>query len=87
MAKIIAWLILIFVVLLALRMINLRNARAQRKSGNMSSSGNAAPGAGAKPGAEPMVRCVRCGVYLPRAEARKASGGYVCAADGCAEQP
>jgi hypothetical protein len=76
MAKIIAWLIVIFVVLLALRMINLRNARARQKS--------EAAGVGKRTGTEPMVRCVRCGVYLPRAEAQSVSGGYVCAAGQCA---
>jgi len=73
--KIIAWLILIFLVLLALRMINVRNARARR---------NAARDAAPKPAAEPMVRCVRCGVYLPRAEASTVNGGYVCAGKVCA---
>lgn len=76
MAKIIAWLIVIFVVLLALRMINLRNARARQKS--------EATGAGRRTGTEPMVRCVRCGVYLPRVEAQSVSGGYVCATGQCA---
>jgi hypothetical protein len=75
MMKIIAWLILIFLVLLALRMINVRNARARR---------NAAHDAAPKPAAEPMVRCVRCGVYLPRAEASTVSGGYACAGKVCA---
>ena len=74
MTKIIAWLILIFLVLFALRMINVRNARARR---------NAARDPAAKPAAEPMVRCVRCGVYLPRTEAREISGGYACAVGGC----
>jgi hypothetical protein len=78
MAKIIAWLVLIFLVLFALRMINLRSARARRRA---SDAARAASGAGA----EPMVRCLRCGVYLPRAEAREISGGYACAAAGCAE--
>jgi len=73
--KIVAWLILIFVVLLALRMINVRNARARR---------NATRDAAAKPAAEPMVRCVRCGVYLPRTEARETGGGYACAVGACA---
>jgi len=73
--KIIAWLILILLVLLALRMINVRNARARR---------NAARDAAPKPAAEPMVRCVRCGVYLPRAEASTVSGGYACADKVCA---
>ena len=74
MTKIIAWLILIFLVLFALRLINVRNARIRR---------NAARDAAAKPAAEPMVRCVRCGIYLPRTEAREISGGYACASGGC----
>lgn len=77
MAKIIAWLILIFVVLFALRMISMRNARARRRA--------AEPGAKASPGA-PMVRCVRCGVFLPRAEAVVVSDGHACADAQCAKR-
>lgn len=75
MAKIIAWLILIFVVLLALRMINLRNARKQARAASASQPGRLA---------EPMVRCVRCGVFLPRSEARAVNGDYACASGSCA---
>jgi Flp pilus assembly protein TadB len=75
MGKIIAWLILIFLVLLALRLIGVRNARARRQ---------AAQGTAAKSAAEPMVRCVRCGVFLPRAEAKQSGGSYVCATGVCA---
>jgi hypothetical protein len=75
MAKLIAWLILIFVVLLALRVIALRKSRARQQ---------AAGGTTAQAAAVPMVRCARCGVFLPRAEAQEAGGGYVCAAGGCA---
>jgi len=75
MAKIIAWLILIFLVLLALRLIGARNARARR---------NAAKETVSKSVAEPMVRCARCGVFLPRAEARTSDGGYVCTTGACA---
>ena len=73
MAKIIAWLIVIFLVLLALRMINMRNARRRR---------NEAPSA-AETDSQPMVRCVRCGVFLPRAEARRSAGGYACPDGQC----
>jgi hypothetical protein len=75
MAKIIAWLVFIFVVLFALRMIGLRNARIRRRA-----EGNTAAG----PAAEPMVRCVRCGVFLPRKEARAVGEGYACAGGACA---
>ena len=75
MGKIIAWLILIFVVLFALRMIVLRNARIRRRA-----EGNAPAG----PVAESMVRCVRCGVFLPRKEAHAVGDGYACASGNCA---
>jgi hypothetical protein len=70
MSKIISWLVLIFVVLLALRVIAMRKASARRKSARATSS---------QLSGEPMVRCSRCGVYLPRAEAKQMSDSYVCA--------
>jgi hypothetical protein len=77
MAKIIAWLVVIFIVLLALRMINMRNARKARGGGS-----SAAPSSNA----QPMVRCVRCDVYLPRVEATPVEGGYACADGQCAKR-
>jgi ribosomal protein S26 len=74
MAKIIAWLVVIFIVLLALRMINMRKARGR------------GAGKSARAAAEPMVRCVRCTVYLPRAEAIPVEGGYACAEGQCAKR-
>ena len=72
MSKIIAWLILIFIVLFALRMIGLRNARKRRAETPHNDKSGA-----------PMVRCIRCGVFLPRADAAKVSGGYACADGQC----
>lgn len=77
MAKIIAWLVVIFIVLLALRMVNARKAR-----GRDAGAGRSAPATDA----QPMVRCVRCAVYLPRAEARPVEGGYACAEGQCAKR-
>lgn len=73
MAKIIAWLVLIFVVLLALRMINVRKARSRARGG-------ATPAAA---DVQPMVRCVRCGTFLPRSDASTVAGGYACADREC----
>jgi ribosomal protein S26 len=75
MAKIIAWLVVIFIVLLALRMINMRKARGRGASAGKSAAKS-----------EPMVRCVRCTVYLPRAEAIPVEGGYACAEGQCAKR-
>lgn len=76
MGKVIAWLILIFVVLLALRLVNQRKAR--RRSGAATGSAGTA--------VEPMVRCVRCGVFLPREEATKRDAGYACPDGQCVKR-
>jgi uncharacterized protein len=70
MARIVAWLVLIFMVLFALRVIAARSARGRRKSSPQEV-------------AEAMVRCARCGVFLPRSEAKETRSGFVCAAAGC----
>lgn len=74
MAKILAWLILIFVVLLALRLVNRGKARRDA----------ARPAGGT--GVEPMVRCVRCGVFLPRADATSHAGGFACPDGQCVKR-
>lgn len=73
MGKIVAWLVLIFVVLLALRIINSRKARSRRNAARSASATDVAP----------MVRCVRCGVFLPREEAAKIPGGHACPEGQC----
>lgn len=78
MAKIIAWLIVIFVVLLALRLVNFRNARRRAREQAKKAGEPAAKGG------ESMVRCVRCGIYLPQNEARSVRGGYACVGGECA---
>ncbi|HTS21231.1 MAG TPA: PP0621 family protein [Casimicrobiaceae bacterium] len=81
MGKIIAWLIVVFIVMLALRIANLRNARARAKR-SAEAAGTA--GTGPRTVSEPMVRCVRCGVFLPRGEAKTVKGGYACTVGECA---
>jgi len=69
------------VVLLALRMINARKARS-RTSGAAGATGAAAT----EIPAQPMVRCARCGVFLPRSEASTVAGGYACTDSECAKR-
>ncbi|HEY7945943.1 MAG: PP0621 family protein [Burkholderiales bacterium] len=76
MAKIIAWLVVIFIVLLALRVINMRNARTRRGATNGAAGTDV----------EPMVRCVRCGVFLPRDDAAKVTAGYACPDGQCVKR-
>ncbi len=73
MGKFIFWIIVVFVVLLCLRLFNLRQQKKQARGG-----------AAAAPKPETMVRCARCGVYLPRSEAQLIDGTLRCREIGCA---
>ena len=78
MGKIIFWIVVFFVVLLALRLLNVAAAK-KRAAGER-------PGDDAKRAelpAEPTVRCIDCGTYLPKSEAKPAPGGYRCGDSGC----
>jgi len=77
MGKIIFWLVVFFAVLLVLRLVNVAKTRARRA--DPPSSANPPP-----PPA-PMVRCVECGVFLPRADARPVPEGFHCGQVNCAQ--
>lgn len=76
MSKLIFWLVVVFGILFVLRLVNL--ARAKKR----------AEGARSEPAATPripesMVRCARCGVYLPKSETRFGPGGLTCGDPAC----
>jgi hypothetical protein len=75
MGKIIFWLVVFFAVLLVLRLVNVAKAKARR-----------AKGAGKVETPAAMVRCVECGVYLPKADARPVPQGFHCGQVNCSQQ-
>ena len=75
MGKFIFWIIVIFAVLLCLRLYNV----SQQKRAKKAATPDPVP---AKP-AEAMVRCGRCGIYLPRSEAQLVEGTVRCRDTGC----
>ena len=78
MAKILIWIVVIIAVLLGLRLLNV--AKAKR--------GTAPNGRKSPPEpAEAMVRCTRCGVYLPRSDATPGPTGLTCGNPGCLQRP
>ena len=79
MVKILLWVFIVAAALLGLRLLNI--AKAKREAGG---SRRESPG---KPEAEAMVRCVRCGVYLPRADALPSAAGMTCGDPGCVPAP
>ena len=74
MGKVIFWLVIAFAVLFAVRLGNAAKAKrrgdAVRRNRDLD--------------AQTMVRCGGCGVYLPRAAALPAPGGFRCGAPKCA---
>ena len=72
MGKVIFWLVLVFGVLFALRLLNTSKARGERKG---------APGPG--PADMAMIKCAECGVFLPRTDATTAPDGYRCGDPAC----
>lgn len=75
MGKVIFWIVVVFVVLFALRLYNAAQAKKRREN-------DAAQGV-----AGPMVRCEKCGVFLPRVDAVKAGTGFRCREPSCQLPP
>ena len=71
MGKIIFWLVVVFAVLFVLRLVNSAKAKHRRRA--------AAP----PPEVENMVRCVSCGTFVPRAEAKSGPLGLTCGERKC----
>ena len=76
MGKVIFWLVLVFGVLFALRLLNASKLRAGRKD-------SPSPGAARGPADMTMIKCTECGVFLPRTDATTAPDGYRCGDPGC----
>ena len=74
MGKVIFWIVIIFAVLLVLRMYNMRQQKKKAKGDAQATAGKA----------QSMVRCARCGVYLPRSEALLVDGTLRCHDKDCA---
>jgi uncharacterized protein len=80
MGKILFWIAVIFAVLFVLRLYNAHKAKQRAEAAR-----NAERKKAVLEG-DPMVRCARCGVFLPKAEATAVSTGYVCADPACARR-
>jgi hypothetical protein len=79
MTKILLWVGVIIVVLLGLRLLNFAKAARRSDAG--------ARGSGAQPPAETMIRCTRCGVYLPQKDATPGPSGLTCGDPACLQRP
>ncbi|MDR2173834.1 MAG: hypothetical protein LBE32_06510 [Burkholderiales bacterium] len=77
MGKLLFWVLVFIVAIIVWRLWNIRKWHMNRR-------GESPPPSKKKPAQnEPMVRCVRCGVFLPREEARLTHNGYRCNDEAC----
>jgi hypothetical protein len=74
MGKIVFWIVVFFVVLFALRLLSLAKSKSRKDRQEPPK---------AIPPAEPTVRCVECGVFLPKSESTPAPTGYRCNDPAC----
>jgi hypothetical protein len=72
MGKLIFWIVVVFGILFGLRLLNASKLRRGHDAGS-----------GGAPAAMPMIRCVDCGVFLPRTDATTAPDGYRCGDPAC----
>ncbi|MBL8309198.1 MAG: hypothetical protein JNL19_02135 [Burkholderiales bacterium] len=77
MGKVIFWIVVFFLVLLALRLVSVWQARREKQEQQTRAR---------KPADEPMVRCGQCGVYLPKSSAIMTERGFGCGDPHCAHQ-
>jgi uncharacterized protein len=65
MGKVVFWIVVVFVLLLGLRLFNAGKAKRRAQDAGRTK-------------VETMVRCAKCGVFLPQADARPLADGFVC---------
>ena len=84
--KIIFWIVVFFLVLLALRLLSVHKTRADAKERRDEDAAkrNAAPaGRDDTPAPDSMIKCTRCGVFAPKTTSLMASTGWVCNDGAC----
>lgn len=77
MGKILFWVVVILVALVAARMIARNNARADNGAAPKRAAAGK-KGAPLQDATESMVRCEHCGIHLPRSEALLQNGHTWC---------
>ena len=85
MGKVIFWILVVFAVLFLLRLYNFRQMQRKDKAEAKRADGDPASGTTPPPG-ENMVRCARCGIFLPRSEALLIGGSIRCRDRTCAHE-
>jgi uncharacterized protein len=92
--KIIFWIVVFFLVLLALRLVSVHKTRQdvkERREEEDNRAANRAKGDGKgkrddTPAQESMIKCARCGVFVPKSTAVMTSSGMACNDSACSHR-
>ena len=85
MGKIIFWIIVFFLVLLALRLVSVHKTRQDAKERREDAKARSSVQGKRDdvPVQESMVKCARCGVFVPKSTAVMTSSGMACNDSAC----
>lgn len=87
MGKIIFWIVVFFLVLLALRLVSVHKTRQDerdRRDDESRQDNGSKPGKrDTRPAQEPMVKCSACGVFLPKSSSVMTPAGPICGDKDC----
>ena len=80
MGKIIFWIVVFFAILFVLRLDQPREGEGSARDSERREPPKAIPPA------EPTVRCVECGIFLPKSDATPVATGYRCRDPACSRR-
>lgn len=86
MGKIIFWIVVFFLVLLALRLVSVHKTRADAKDRRDEEDAKRKAATAKRddtPAQDSMIKCTRCGVFVPKGSTVMASTGLVCSDKAC----
>lgn len=81
MGKVVFWLVVAFAVLLVVRIAGAKQAAKRRQDRQAARQPEDLRHAGQQ--SEDMIRCVRCGTYVPRSQAKPGPEGLNCGDPAC----
>ena len=84
MGKLIFWIVVFFLVLLALRLVSVHKTRREERERRDEAQPRGQRDD--KPAQDVMVKCGRCGVFVPRGSTVMTRSGIACADPDCSKK-
>ncbi|TAG01000.1 MAG: hypothetical protein EAZ30_00365 [Betaproteobacteria bacterium] len=86
MGKVIFWIVVFFLVLLALRMVSVYKSRQEAKDDEAQAKKSKRADRDDAKATDSMVKCSQCGTYIAQSSAQRKATGWACADAACARR-